>query len=237
MSDRKVVVRYKGANSSDLQSADTAVISNLGVTNQGVLQLRELSSNGNLFIGLKSPASLSGSTTFTLPTGDGSSGQFLKTNGSAVLSWGSSSAAATYYQETPTGTVNSSNTSFTIANVPGSNAAVLVYKNGLLQAQTADYSISTSTITFTTAPTTGSTLYVVYSTASNDVQETPSGTVNSSNVTFTLANTPNAATSVMLFLDGLLQKGAGSEYSISGSTITMVTAPTTGQSIYAAYKT
>jgi hypothetical protein len=39
------------------------------------------------YIGLKAPDSVTTSTTFTLPDGDGTSGQVLQTNGSAVLSW------------------------------------------------------------------------------------------------------------------------------------------------------
>jgi hypothetical protein len=70
----------------------------------------------------------------------------------------------------------------------------------------------------------------------NDLQETPSGTVNGSNVTFTLANTPPSSTTVILMLDGLVQiQGSGNDYTISGSTITMLTAPATGQKLYATY--
>lgn len=47
----------------------------------------EGTSNGTQFITLKAADSLSGITTFTLPSADGSNGQFLKTNGSGVLSF------------------------------------------------------------------------------------------------------------------------------------------------------
>lgn len=67
-------------------------------------------------------------------------------------------------------------------------------------------------------------------------RETPSGSVNSSNVTFTLANTPIAG-SESLFLNGLLQDpGAGNDYTISGATITYLTAPVTGDKIRANYR-
>lgn len=64
--------------------------------------------------------------------------------------------------ETPTGSVNSSNTSFSIAQTPLENDAVLIFKNGLLQRPTTDYSLSGTTITFVTAPATGSDLVVYY---------------------------------------------------------------------------
>lgn len=68
--------------------------------------------------------------------------------------------------------------------------------------------------------------------------EAVTGTLNGSNTSFTLANTPNAGMSspVMLFLNGdFLQSGAGNDYTISGSTITMLYAPATGDKLIAAY--
>lgn len=65
--------------------------------------------------------------------------------------------------------------------------------------------------------------------------ETPSGTINGSNVTFTLANTPIAGT-VALTLNGLMQEsGAGNDYTISGATVTYLTAPISGDKLRASY--
>lgn len=66
-------------------------------------------------------------------------------------------------QETPSGTVNGSNVTFTLANTPVTTASVSVYIDGILQLQTTDYSISTATITFTTAPALGQSVRAVYS--------------------------------------------------------------------------
>lgn len=63
--------------------------------------------------------------------------------------------------------------------------------------------------------------------------ETPSGSINGSNVTFTLANTPITG-SVQLYL-GLYQ-APGNDYTISGATITMTSAPLTGQTLIANYR-
>lgn len=65
-------------------------------------------------------------------------------------------------------------------------------------------------------------------------QEVPSGTVNGSNVTFTLASSPHSSKAVVVVVNGLIQRQT-THYSVSGSTITFVTAPTTGQEIYAIY--
>jgi hypothetical protein len=72
--------------------------------------------------------------------------------------------------------------------------------------------------------------------ANHIVRETPSGTINGSNVTFTLANTPISGTE-MIFLNGILQDaGAGNDYTISGATITMLTAPATGDKLRVSYE-
>jgi len=66
-------------------------------------------------------------------------------------------------------------------------------------------------------------------------EETPSGTINGSNVTFTLAVTPTAGT-LKLYLNGVRQKsGAGNDYTISTNTITMTTAPISGDVLIADY--
>lgn len=64
------------------------------------------------------------------------------------------------YNETPTGTINGSNVTFTIANAPQSGKS-MVFRNGIKQPTTA-YSISSTTLTETTAPLTGDTLEITY---------------------------------------------------------------------------
>lgn len=73
------------------------------------------------------------------------------------------SGARPVIRETPSGSVNGSNTSFTLANTPASGTEQ-VYLNGILQEPGAgnDYTISTNTITYLTAPATGDRLRVSY---------------------------------------------------------------------------
>jgi hypothetical protein len=67
-------------------------------------------------------------------------------------------------------------------------------------------------------------------------RETPSGSVNGSNTSYTLANTPVSG-SEHVYLNGLLQEpGAGNDYTISGGTITYLTAPLTGDKIRVSYR-
>ena len=67
------------------------------------------------------------------------------------------------------------------------------------------------------------------------INEVPSGLVNGSNVTFTLAYAP-AGGQIMLYLNGqYMTVGVGEDYTISGSTITMVEAPIVGDKIRVNY--
>lgn len=71
--------------------------------------------------------------------------------------------------------------------------------------------------------------------ASRVTRETPSGTVNGANTVFSLANTPIVGTEEV-YLNGLQQEpGAGNDYTISGLTITYLTAPVSGDKIRVSY--
>lgn len=71
-----------------------------------------LSGSSSGYIGL-APAASAGSTTYTLPSADGSSNQVLQTNGSGVLSWGTS-GLGTVTSVSGTGTVSGINLSGTV---------------------------------------------------------------------------------------------------------------------------
>src|SRR5210317_1085015 len=66
---------------------DTLNIGN-STTVGGSLKLNEGTNNGTNYIALKAPNAVTSTTTFVLPDGDGSSGQFLQTDGSGNLSFG-----------------------------------------------------------------------------------------------------------------------------------------------------
>ena len=69
------------------KAVDELLVGNHATTG-GQIKLNEGTNNGTHFVGLKAPNALGGNVTFTLPTADGSNGQFLKTNGSGALSFG-----------------------------------------------------------------------------------------------------------------------------------------------------
>lgn len=64
--------------------------------------------------------------------------------------------------------------------------------------------------------------------------ETPSGAINGSNTVFTLAQSPLENEAVDVYLDGIKQI-VTTDYSVSGSTITFVVAPASGQSLRVDY--
>jgi hypothetical protein len=67
-------------------------------------------------------------------------------------------------------------------------------------------------------------------------KEIPTGLINGTNTTFTLANTPIVG-SEHIYRNGLLQEsGAGNDYTISGATITYLTAPLTGDKLRITYR-
>ena len=89
-----------GSNTIGFSTAGTTrvSISNAGLDMTNALPIRFQDSSGAPFVGLKAPSSVSSNVTFTLPAADGNSGEFLKTDGSGALSFGTP-------QSVPTGAV------------------------------------------------------------------------------------------------------------------------------------
>src|SRR5210317_2105548 len=73
------------ALTADANLAINQVIVGNSATVGGTVKLNEGTNNGTNFIGLKAPNAVTTTTTFTLPDGDGTAGQFLKTDGSGNL--------------------------------------------------------------------------------------------------------------------------------------------------------
>lgn len=64
--------------------------------------------------------------------------------------------------QTPTGTIDGVNTTFTIGNAPNPIASLKVYINGMRMNLTEDYTFSANTITFLVAPVAGDKIKVDY---------------------------------------------------------------------------
>jgi hypothetical protein len=76
-----------------LSNSDVTSTVNLIIDNDKEIRFREATTNGVNYVSLSAPASLSANLTFTLPSADGTSGQFLKTDGAGNLSFSSLSFA------------------------------------------------------------------------------------------------------------------------------------------------
>lgn len=119
--------------------------------------------------------------------------------------------------ETPSGSINGSNTAFTVANVPA-----FLTMNGQVIVETVDYTISGLSITTIVAPPTGSIFRSYYITSGSIQSEIPVGSVDGSNATFTVTNTV-----AFLTVNGQVMT-LNVDYTLSGNTITMSVAPPTG---------
>ena len=72
---------------ADTNSAVDQLIVGNNATTGGQLKFNEGTNNGTNFVALKAANTLAATTTFTLPTADGTAGQFLKTDGSGNLAF------------------------------------------------------------------------------------------------------------------------------------------------------
>ena len=112
-------------------------------------------------------------------------------------------------------------------------------------AQKDDNNVSTLIGVSSSDGTTPITVYVNPTThrmlVTSDVnfadEETPTGTIDGSNTSFTLANTVDPVGSLILVLNGAVQKsGSGNDFTLSGTTITYEVAPPTNSVLIAWYR-
>ena len=86
-----------GSGGTTAVTIDTSQNVGIGTTSPGskldVKGTLRLSGSSSGYVGL-APAAAAGSTTYTLPSADGTNGQFLSTNGTGTLSWGSAGSFA-----------------------------------------------------------------------------------------------------------------------------------------------
>ena len=144
------------ATGTVLTLSDTANTTsvNLIIDNQKEIRFRETTANGTNYIGLKAPASVTADLTFTLPSTDGTSGQFLKTDGAGNLSFSSSLPTTSFtgataetsiadadlvliYDDSATAVRKMTKSNF-VAGIGGSNTPAFVAKPSTTQSITAN---------------------------------------------------------------------------------------------------
>ncbi len=104
---------------------DTMNIGN-SATAGGLLKFNEGTNNGTNFVALQAAASLAASTTFVLPEADGSTGQFLKTDGSGNLAFATVNQFINLAGDTGTDTYN---TAETLTFAAGSGLTTVITDN------------------------------------------------------------------------------------------------------------
>jgi hypothetical protein len=165
--------------------------SNLTINGQG--DLRFADSDSSNWVAFQAPATVASNITWTLPNADGTSGQFLSTDGSGALSWATASGggggggtSTTTTQFTATG----GQTSFTVSYTVGQ---ISVYLNGALLAA-ADYTATNGTsVVLAAGAAAGDILTVVaYSSVTaisqGDSNVTVSDSGSNGTITFTTDN-------------------------------------------------
>ena len=191
------------ANSALLLDSNKAIdelILGTDAASGGTLKLNEGTNNGTSFVGLKSPNALANTVIFTLPDGDGSAGQFLKTDGSRNLSFGTVNQFIDLAGDTGTDTYN---TSETLTFAGGS---------GLTQTVT-DNTVTVTATALTNANLSGSAAI------SNGNLANPTTTLGSSTLTLGAATTDIAGLT-SLVIDSITINGSTMSTTASNTDIT-----------------
>lgn len=126
-----------------------------------------LSGSSSGYVGV-APAAAAGSTTYTLPSADGTNGQFLSTNGTGTLSWGSagSFAAGTVmlFAQTsaPTGwtkdTTNYNNSALRVVTGSASTGGTVDFSTAFA-SQAVSGTVGSTTLTTSQIPSHSHTVY------------------------------------------------------------------------------
>ena len=142
------------------KAIDDFIVGNNSTTG-GSMKFKEGTSNGTDHVALKAPNSLGASVTFTLPSADGSAGQFLTTNGSGELSFGT--VTQTLSIAADTGSNDSVSTGETITFTGGTGIDTTVTNNEI----TVDIDSTVATLTGSQTLTNKTLTAPVISTISN----------------------------------------------------------------------
>lgn len=147
---------------------------------------------------------------------------------------------------------NGSTTNFTLSRAVSNLTDVEVFVENVQQEPTTAYNVVGTTLSFTEAPPSGTyNVYVVYRAFNTGAQVyVPDGSItyaklannlklfttdnltpNGNNSVFTLSDTPPDANTIIVSVDGIVQR-APVHYTTSGSTITFTSAPPAGANVH-----
>jgi len=191
----------------------------------GTLKLNEGTNNGANFIGLKAPNAVTTSTTFTLPDGDGSNGQFLKTDGSGNLSFAAiPSGSFTIAADSGSDDTFTTGDTLTFAGGTGIDTTVSDDQISIAIDSTVTTNSGTQTLTNKTIDTANNTITIVEADISDlGSYITASSTDTLTNKTFDANGTGNTISNIEVadFASGVVDTDLSS---VSGSDDTLASA-------------
>lgn len=136
------------------------------------------------------------------------------------------------------GTKNSSNTAFSLAEASTAGGSTFIVHNGLVLQSVAaspganQYTLSGTTLTLGLAPDAADSLFAFVTTSLRHGMTTTTltGTQNGSNTVYTLGTAPPASSHLFLAFNGLVQEEVAAapganQFTISGTTVTLGLAP------------
>jgi hypothetical protein len=147
--------------------------------------VRFADSDSSNWVALQAPATVASNVTWTLPSADGTSGQFLSTNGTGTLSWASQSSSGGM---TLLANTNSSNATLSVTNIPTTYKDIYIRVHGL--STTTAFTVTG--ITPSTGNMTG--IYLATTSIDNDATYTSTtivGAVGNSTTTTATKDFPN----------------------------------------------
>ena len=177
------------------------------------------------------------SSILDLGISDGTNGQVLVTDGSGGFTFGPNSITTASIPASQVFVGNGSTVAYTLTSAPASAESVDVYVNDVLQRPSI-FSLSGTTLTFNEIPDTGADIYVKYrypyatmtSPVNNSVENQHLNLIYTSNqytgdasITQYAIQSGHSIHSVLVIVDGAIL--APSQYSVSGSTLTITTPP------------
>ena len=144
--------------------------------------------------------------------------------------WGSFGASNSFFTNIFAG--DGSDTTFTLSQTIDNENDLLVFVDGVFQAQNV-YSVSGTTLTFATAPANGRviTVYSVKAGVSGSNYTLSTMTGDGSDTTLTLNTDPVNENNVQVYIDGVYQNK--DTFSVSGTTLTFSEAPPNGTKVEA----